>query len=103
LAHGMKRVGDVAQLPLSRTATAALMALFTPWVAVAVVLLVTCTITYTIALSWADLSYVVPTTAIGYVLTVLLSRFVLHESISPTRWVGTALIACGVILVARTR
>jgi drug/metabolite transporter (DMT)-like permease len=102
LGHGMKLVGDVSKLPPMRMAVASVAALFTPWVAVGVVLLIAWFLTYTTALSWADLSYVVPTTAIGYVITALLSHFLLHEVLSPARWAGTVLIAAGVLLVART-
>jgi drug/metabolite transporter (DMT)-like permease len=102
LGHGMKLVGDVSKLPPLRMAMASVQALFSPWVAVGVVLLIAWFLTYTTALSWADLSYVVPTTAIGYVITALLSHFLLHEVLSPARWAGTVLIAAGVVLVART-
>jgi drug/metabolite transporter (DMT)-like permease len=53
-------------------------------------------------LSWADLSYVLPLTSIGYVMTALAGRFFLHEEISRWRWAGIALIVMGVTLVART-
>ena len=52
------------------------------------------------ALSWADLTYVLPATSFGYVLVALIARFALHEHITPLRWVGIALIACGVGFVA---
>ena len=39
-------------------------------------------------LSWADLSYVLPVTSIAYVLVALVGRFLLHEQVSPARWVG---------------
>lgn len=50
-------------------------------------------------LSWADLSYVLPVTAFGYVLTALLSRMFLGEQVTAARWAGTLLIMAGVILV----
>jgi drug/metabolite transporter (DMT)-like permease len=56
---------------------------------------------YLTALSWADLTYVLPATAFGYVVTAFLSRFFLHEAVSPWRWAGVLLITCGVGLVAR--
>ncbi|MFI5105558.1 MAG: EamA family transporter, partial [Terriglobales bacterium] len=51
--------------------------------------------------SWADLTYVLPASAFGYVVTAFLSRFFLHEAVSPWRWAGVLLITCGVGLVAR--
>ncbi len=55
---------------------------------------------YMTALSFADLSYVLPATALSYVIMVLLSIFWLHEHVSPRRWSGVALIVLGVGLVA---
>jgi uncharacterized membrane protein len=53
-------------------------------------------------LSWADLSYVLPVTSIGYVLTALLGHFALGEQISGRRWIGTLLIMGGTALVGST-
>jgi len=55
---------------------------------------------YMTALSFADLTYVLPATAISYVVMVLLSIFWLHEHVSPQRWVGVAFIVIGVGVVA---
>jgi len=52
------------------------------------------------ALSWADLTYVLPATSLAYVLVALIGHFRLHEEISPTRWLGIAFIAAGVGFVA---
>jgi drug/metabolite transporter (DMT)-like permease len=52
------------------------------------------------ALSWADLTYVLPATSFGYVLLALVARFVLHEHVSPLRWLGIALITGGVGFIA---
>ena len=51
-------------------------------------------------LSWADLSYVLPVTAIGYVLVALVGRLFLAEQISIKRWAGIGLIVAGVALVS---
>jgi drug/metabolite transporter (DMT)-like permease len=56
---------------------------------------------YLTALSWADLTFVLPATAFGYVVTAVLSKYFLHESISMLRWTGVLLIAGGVGLVTR--
>jgi len=51
-------------------------------------------------LSWADLSYVLPVTSMGYVLVALVGRLLLHEQITARRWTGIALIMTGVALVS---
>ena len=50
-------------------------------------------------LSWANLSFVVPATAIVYAVTVLGAKFILREHIDGMRWAGTLLVCLGVALV----
>jgi drug/metabolite transporter (DMT)-like permease len=97
LSRGMKQVG---QLSLSHWPQA-VAALFTPWVAIGVLLLIAFFASYLTALSFADLTYVLPATSVGYILMALLAHFFLHEQISPYRWGGIALIALGVGFVTR--
>ena len=56
--------------------------LFNPWVALGVLLLILWLISQMTLLSWADLSYVLPVTSVGYVLVALVGRFFLHEQIT---------------------
>ncbi len=96
LAVGMQRLG-----PVSLAHPALLFhALCTPYVALGIALLIGFFASYTAALSWADLTFVLPTTSIGNVIIALLSRFWLHEQISPARWLGILLITMGVGVVA---
>ncbi len=73
--------------------------LFQPWVALGVALLIVWMLSRMALLSWADLSYVLPVTSIGYVLVALAGKFLLHEQITPRRWAGILLIVGGVALV----
>ena len=75
-------------------------AVFTPWIAVGIVLLIGFFACYLTALSWADLTFVLPATAFGYVIVALLAHFWLHEPISLERWAGIVLITLGVGFVA---
>ena len=97
LTHGMQKIGDPGNSPL-----ALIGALFHPWVAAGVALLILWTLSHMALLSWADLSYVMPVTAIGYVLAAVSGRFILGEAISVSRWAGIVLITAGVMLVGRT-
>jgi len=76
-------------------------AVFTPWIALGIALLITFFASYLTALSWADLSYVLPATAFGNVIVALLARLWLHEPISLERWAGIVLITVGVGFVAQ--
>jgi drug/metabolite transporter (DMT)-like permease len=53
-------------------------------------------------LSKLDLSYVLPVTSLGYVITALLGALLLGETVSALRWTGIAAIAIGVYLVTRS-
>jgi uncharacterized membrane protein len=53
-------------------------------------------------LSLADLSFVLPVTAVGYILAALLGKVFLHELVTPQRWLGTVLIFAGAMLVGST-
>src|SRR5436853_7230339 len=96
LSHGMKQAGNVSLHHLSTL----FVALLNPWVAVGILLLLAFFASYMNALSWADLTYVLPATSLGYVLLALVAKFALHEQVSPMRWAGIALIAGGVGFVA---
>jgi drug/metabolite transporter (DMT)-like permease len=74
--------------------------LFRPWVSLGVLLLILWMLSRMALLSWADLSYVLPVTSIGYVLVALAGRILLHEEISIKRWAGIVLIVAGVALVS---
>jgi drug/metabolite transporter (DMT)-like permease len=96
LARGMKQLGGASLHNLSGL----LLTVLNPWVAAGILLLLAFFASYMAALSWADLTYVLPATSLGYVLVALVARFSFHEQISPMRWLGIALIAGGVGIVA---
>ena len=96
LSHGMKQSGNISIHHLQGV----ILAVLNPWVAVGIVLLLAFFASYMNALSWADLTYVLPATSLGYVLLALVAKFALHENVSPMRWIGIALISGGVGFVA---
>ena len=97
LEHGMNKMGAIHVHRLSD----ALAAVFTPWVLAGILLLLCFFACYLSALSWADLSYVIPATSLGYVLIALLSQWLLGETVTLTRWAGIALVGGGVLFLAR--
>lgn len=97
LSAGMKQVGPVSLHHLLTL----LIALKNPWILSGIVFLIIFFASYLTALSWADLTFVLPATGFGYVIIALLSKFWLRETISPGRWVGIALITLGVGFVTR--
>jgi drug/metabolite transporter (DMT)-like permease len=96
LARGMRDIGGISLHHLSSL----ILAILNPWVACGILLLLAFFASYMSALSWADLTYVLPATSLGYVLVALAARFAFHEAITPARWLGIALITAGVGFVA---
>ena len=96
LARGMRDVGtiDVHHLP------SLLHALANPWVIIGIFSLLAFMSSYMTALSFADLTFVLPATSIGYVVMTILGHFWLHEHVSPLRWAGVVLITAGVGVIA---
>ena len=80
----------------------AFFAIFHPYVALGIAFLIVFFACYLTALSWADLTFVLPATGFGYVFMALLAVVFLHENVSPARWAGILLITCGVGFVAST-
>lgn len=50
-------------------------------------------------LSWADVSFAVPATALSYVVGALGAKFFLGEHVNRKRWIGVLLVCVGVALV----
>jgi len=98
LSWGMRQFGRL----VSFSPLAYFRAVCNPWVALGISLLILWLFSHMALLSWADLSYVLPVTSIGYVLSALAGRVFLHEAITSWRWAGIVLIMAGVTLVART-
>ena len=74
----------------------------TPTLWLGTALLIVFFVFYSAALSWADLSFVLPATAFGYVLNVAAGHYFLNESVTPARWAGSVIITFGVFLVSRS-
>lgn len=97
LARGMKQTGAIDVHHLLHV----LAAVANPWIILGIASLIASMASYMTALSFADLTYVLPATAFGYVNMVLIAHFWLGEHIGIVRWAGVTLIAMGVGVVAR--
>jgi uncharacterized membrane protein len=100
LAWGMKAMpaAQVSMNPLFY-----IKAMFAPLVALGILMQAFWMLFRMKLLSLADLSYVLPVTAVGYVITTLLGRIFLHEQVSTQRWIAVLLIFVGTTLVGSTR
>ncbi len=98
LAWGMRHLSSAVSVnPLGY-----IRAMLNPFVASGIVLLIVWVLTRMALLSWADLSYVLPLTGLGYVLTAFLGKCILGETVTATRWAGTFLIFAGTAMVGTT-
>ncbi len=96
LARGMRDIGAIDVHHFAEL----FHALVNPWVVFGIFSLLAFMSCYMTALSFADLTFVLPATSIGYVVMTLLGHFWLHEHVSPLRWAGVLLITAGVGIVA---
>lgn len=96
LKKGMAQVGTVDPHHLRLL----MHALINPYVASGILVLAGFFASYMTALSFADLTFVMPATAFSQIVIALLGRFWLHEQLSLYRWAGIVLIFCAVGFVA---
>jgi len=103
LSKGMKTVGDLTEASGLRVVGAMVAGAVTnPWLLLGVALQATFFAFYLTLLSRAQVSQVLPMTALDYVVVALLARLILAEAVTPARWAGIALIIVGVIMVSRS-
>jgi uncharacterized membrane protein len=102
LGKGMKNVGSVANWSFDNLWPIALQILSNIYIWAGIGSLLTFFIAYMLILSWADYSYVNPSTSLSYATVALLSYFILGEHITLLRWFGILVICTGVFVVGRT-
>lgn len=102
LTKGMKSIGEVNTFDPAVLFAIGVQVFTNPFIWLGIATLAVFYLFYLVALSWADLSFVVPATAFGYLLNALMARLMLHEPVSPLRWLGTAIICLGVAVVSTT-
>lgn len=78
------------------------MALLEPAAMAGVVLLVAWMLLRLRLLQMADLSFVLPVTALGYILNAMIGAALLGEHVTLARWTGAALITGGAALTSLT-
>jgi len=102
LGKGMHDLGEVKFSSMRSVGTAFFYVVSSGTIWLGILLLLSFFACYLLVLSWADYSYVLPSSSIGLALVTLLAYAVLRETVTPTRWAGVAVICVGVFLVGRT-
>jgi drug/metabolite transporter (DMT)-like permease len=98
LARAMKRVGQVHLTPASLRRGIG-DSLRQGWMWIGLLFHAAAFVSFLVLLSWADVSVVVPASAMSYVTGVAGAKIFLRERIDTDRWAGVLLIAAGVALV----
>jgi drug/metabolite transporter (DMT)-like permease len=98
--HAMKQIGEVRSFGLRSLLGFLRRALRENWFWCGIGLLASSFFSLLALLSWADVSFAIPASALSYVVGGLAARLVLGEHITPLRWAGILLVAVGVVLVS---
>lgn len=99
LSRGMKTIWAADSNSVYQALIAAVSS---PYVLGGVGLLLSFLILYLVSLSWEDLSFVLPLTAADYILVTVFAQFILQEGVPPLRWLGSVVVALGIVMVARS-
>ncbi len=102
LSRGMKETGEIVDFSPGALAAVFIKTFTNGSIWFGILSLLLFFVSYLVLLSWADLSYVQPASAIGYALVAVLGYVMLGEFISATRWMGVLFICAGVALVGGT-
>jgi drug/metabolite transporter (DMT)-like permease len=102
LGKGMKTIGTVTHGSLTALLRVLGQILRSEAIWLGIACLAAFFVAYMLVLSWADYSYVQPASSFAYVVVALLSHVVLHEIVTPTRWLGVLVICLGVFVVGQT-
>ncbi len=99
VSRAMKQIGEVHDFRPAALIKVLLRALRVKWMWIGVGLMTLAFFSLLAILSFENVSFVVPVTALGYVAGALGSRFFLGERVNWRRWAGILLVCVGVTLV----
>ena len=102
LSMGMRPVGDLTEASSDRIGGMLTRAISNPWLILGVVLQAGFFSIYLTLLTRADVSLVLPLTAVDYIVVAVLAQYLLGEIVTPIRWAGMGLIVAGVGLLSKT-
>ena len=100
VSHAMKQIGEVHPLTPTVIARVLFRAFRLAWMWIGIGLMAVGFFSLLAVLSWADVSVVVPATALSYVAGALGAKFLLKEHVTPVRWAGVLLVCIGVALIS---
>jgi drug/metabolite transporter (DMT)-like permease len=99
-AMGMRRHGEIRDFRPGAIGRAFALLARNRFVIGSVAMMAVSFFAYMALLTISDLSFAVPATAATYVFETALAKYVLKERVTGLRWLGAALVICGVTLVS---
>ena len=99
LSKGLKQIGEVTTINFSEVSRLVVRGITNSNIVLGVASEALFFGTLLYLMSRGDVSFVWPLTALGFVLTTLAAKFVLHEHVSGLRWGGVFLIVAGAALI----
>lgn len=99
VSHVMKQVGEAKNFSPRAVWRVLTRAFSLPWMWIGVALMAVGFFSLLALLSWENVSFVVPATALSYAVGALGAKLLLREHVSGVRWAGVLLVCLGVALV----
>jgi drug/metabolite transporter (DMT)-like permease len=100
ITHGMKTTGEPSRLRPLEVLGFLAKAVRNGWFWVGIPLMALSFYALLALLSWEPISFVIPASALSYVVGTLGAKYILREQITAARWAGVVLVCAGVALVA---
>jgi drug/metabolite transporter (DMT)-like permease len=100
MTYGMKATGEPARLRPKALLIFLARAVRNGWFWVAIPLMALSFYALLVLLSWEPISFVIPASALSYVVGTLGAKYILKEDVNAARWTGVILVCLGVALVA---
>jgi drug/metabolite transporter (DMT)-like permease len=102
LSKGLKQIGEVEKVNAAEIIRIVKRGATNPFILLGVLLEAIFFGALLYLLSQADVSLIWPLTSLGFVLTTISAKLILHEHVSATRWLGVLLIVMGAGLISWT-
>ncbi len=100
LTRGMKQVGAVSTLNPQELWQTVKKVFGSPLLRMGIGCMAITFFMFIALMSWADLSFVLPATALTEPVNMLGTKYVLKEKVTKVRWLSTLLICIGLILIS---
>ena len=97
--RAMKDLGEITLFTPNAIFRVVIRAMARPFMWLGLLLMAVAFFSLLLLLSWANVSFAVPVTALSYVIAAVGAKFLLREKVSGMRWLGVVMVCIGVALV----